>query len=230
MVQRACRRLGLSVPTAVVGNTDAQVAQLLELAIEEGEELSSRHGWSALTAEATYTQVAARDQGLLSTLASGFESMIPESFWNRTTTLPVVGPVTPRDWQMLMAFPVTGPYQQFKIEGGHLYIDPIPPNATDSLAFHYKSRNWCESSGGTGQSEWSADTDVGRLEEDLMRQGLMWRWKSAKGLDYAQDFEGYERRVLDLIARDKAPGPLRLDGGISRRVPGVMVPVGSWSV
>lgn len=232
IIQRVTPRLGLSKPASVVGNTDSQVMQLLELANEEGEELASRFNWQALVKENTFTiSTGSRDQGALNSAvvsAGDFDYLLNDTIWNRTNTEIIWGPLDAVNRQTYKAFPVTGPYQRFWIQGGNLYLDPAPTSA-DSAAFEYKSTHWCESSGGTGQDEWSADTDVGRLDENLMRLGLLWRWKQAKGLDYAQEFDAYEMRVADAMGRDGGAPRLRMDSGPFDRLPGIFVPQGSWN-
>lgn len=233
LAQKTARSVGLAVPTSVIGNTDRGIIQLLALANEEGEDLAARTQWTAMFVEQTFTQVAAALQGTIQggiVSAGDFSYYLNDTMWNRTTSLPIQGPVNPVDWQTLQAFPVTGPYQQFKIEQGKLYFDPVGANATDTIAFHYKTTSWCETTGAVGQSEWMNDNDVGRLDESLMRLGLIWRWKKQKGLEYAEDFNTYERRVMNAIARDGGAPRLQLAGGIRHRLPGIMLPVGSWSL
>ena len=233
MIQRLTRGTGIPTPTSIVGNTDRQVIQLLEIANEEGEELAARGNWSAMRFEATFTQKAAADQGLLNSAlvtAGDFDYIFNDTMWNRNTSLPILGSLNSIDWQTLQAFPVTGPYQQYKIENGRIFFDPVGPNATDTIAFHYKSLFWSETSGGTGQATWVNDDDVGRLDETIMRLGVRWRWRKEKGLEYAEDFKTYERRVLNALNRDGGAPRLALNGGIRHRLPGVMVPLGSWSV
>tara|TARA_Y100000310_G_scaffold181396_2_gene181329 strand:- start:3827 stop:4546 length:720 start_codon:yes stop_codon:yes gene_type:complete len=233
MIERATRRLGIPVPSTVVGNTDAQVVQLLEIANQEGEELAARKSdWEVMTLENTFTFTAAADQGLLNSAVvsdGDFDYIINDTFWNRTTSLPVLGSLNAIDWQTLQAFPVTGPYEQYRIRSGKLFIDPAP-SSTDTGAFEYHSTSWCEDNVAVGQALWAADDDVGRLDETLMILGIIWRWKQVKGLDYAEEFKLYETRVLDAIARDGGAPRLALNGGIRHRLPGVMVPLGSWSV
>lgn len=203
------------------------------MANEEGEDLASRSSkWSYLLKEATFTQAAAALQGTIQggiVADSDFDYYLNGTMWNRTTDLPIIGPLTPQEWQARQAFPIAGPGQQFKIEQGKLYFSPNGANATDTIAFHYRTKAWCESSGGTGQTEWLADTDVGRLDEGLMRLGLIWRWKKQKGLEYAEDFNTYERRVLNAIARDGGAKTLSLDTNTSRYAAGIIIPIGSWT-
>ncbi len=230
IVEDVAEDLGMTIPTTVVGNTDKKIIQILQLAQREGKALAHRYSWEACLVEATFTQVAAALQGVAKTiLGSDFKSIIDDSMWNRTTQLPVLGPLSARDWQALQAFPVTGPYPQFRIQRGSIYFSPVPGNATDTIACEYKSANWCEASGGTDQAKWLADTDVGLLDEELMTKGIIWRWYARKGLAYAEDFNSYETDVLDAMARDGGKRTLRLDAGRSDRIPGIFVPQGSWN-
>lgn len=224
MIQSAAKRIGINSPNSVAGNTDAQIVQLLEIANEEGQELAERYsGWQALQREATFTTVATASQGNINTIASGLRYILNDTIWNRTQRRPVLGPLAPRDWQLLQASPVTGPFDQYRIRNNLLLFDPVP-TAGETCAFEYISENWCEDSGGTGQSEWAADDDVGRLDEKLMAQGIIWRWKQIKGFDYAEDYSKYEIRVTDAMARDATKSTLRLDGGITDFTPGIFVP------
>lgn len=231
LIQDVCDDLGVDRPSQVIGNTSQEVRQLLQIAQREGRDLASRFAWQKMVKINTFTLTAAEDQGLLnSTVVStgDFDYMINDTFWDRTTSLPILGPVSEKDWQTLKAFPVTGPYLQYRIYNGRLYINPTP--SADSAAFEYKSTHWCESSGGTGQTKWTADTDVGRLDERIMTFGVIWRWKARKGLEYQEDFIAYERMVKDAMGRDKSARTLSASGGPVDRIPGVIVPIGSWNL
>lgn len=210
---------------------------MLAIANREGRILADRTAWSALVREATFTQSASALQGTLDDDGStgllsdnDYGYILGSTMWNRTTDLPILGNVNSRDWQTLQAFPVTGPYQQYKIRGKSLYFDPVGANATDTIAFEYKSKFWAESSGGTRKAKFDADDDEPLLDQHLMTLGIEWRWYKYKGLDYSESFMEYERAVLDYIGRDTGKTRIRLDGGPNHRVPGVMVPQGSWNI
>jgi hypothetical protein len=89
----------------------------------------------------------------------------------------------------------------FTVRGGAIYITPTP-TAGDTVAYEYVSTKWCQSSGGTAQTEWAADTDTSKLDEALHVLDLIWRFKQAKGLEYAADLAAFERRVTDKLMRD----------------------------
>ena len=230
--QNVAEDIGIPSPTTVVGNTDRQIVQLLQIAQREGRDLASRYGWTDLIKENTFTlSTSSQDQGLLNSAVvsdGDFDYVINDTMWNRTDTLPIPGSLSPRYWQTLQSFVVTAPYLRYRINQRKLFIEPTPPSA-DTVAFEYKSKFWCESSGGNGQAAWAADNDVGILDERLMELGVLWRWLKRKGLEYSQDFQTYETQVNDAIGRDG--GKPRLNSSSSaavNRMPGIAVPPGSW--
>lgn len=231
VIQRACSRIGIAAPIAAVSSTDVKVQQLLALSNEEGEELSASYPWQALRNEATFTTVATESQGLITAIAgAGFRYIINNTIWNRSLRRPVFGPLTPPQWQQLKAQSMQGPFNQFVIRGNAVLFTPAPA-AGNSCYFEWMSRAWCASSdGSTSSSFWVADTDVALLDEDIMVMGLIWRWKAAKGLDYAEDFNKYERRKTDAQARDGGKPTLDLNGTDMDIFPGVIVPAGFWGV
>lgn len=232
IVQRACKRIGILSPSIVAQSTDLQILQLLELANEEGEELATgasvglSYDWQALQTEASFAAAATESQGAIATIAPGFKYIIGDTIWNRSTRLQAQGSLTPSEWQNYKAWTVTSPYPKYRVVGGLLKLLPVP-TAGDSYYFEYQSENWCESAGGTGQSAWAADGDVGVLDETLMVAGLIWRWKEVKKLDYSEDFRKYQTRVMDAIARDTERETLNM-GRSGANSNGIIVPVGSW--
>jgi len=229
LVKDAADIIGLPRPSAVVGSGDQTVRRLLALAQIEGNELSRRHEWQALVKEKVHVTLAAEDQGAVTTLISDFRSLIGGTMWNRSTQDYVGGPVSPQDWQEYKAQTSAGPYFDFRIRGGKLLVFPAPA-AGQNLALEYISTNWCQSSGGTGQTAWALDTDTGILSEYLMTLGLVWRFQQVAGLEYGEAMRSYERAVVDAVAKDGSRPVLSLAEGsfdIGYR-PTARAPDGSW--
>lgn len=233
IVQNACKRMGLAAPAAVASSTDTQIIQFMALANEEGEELSTgasvglSHDWQVLQSEATFTTLAAESQGAIATIAPGFKYIIDGTIWDRSRRLPAYGSLTPQAWQNFKAWGFANPFPKYRVRGGLLLLMPVPA-AGDSYYFEYQSSNWCADAGGTGKSAFTADTDVGLLDEQLMTAGLIWRWKKAKGFDYAEDFRQYQTRVMNAIARDVESSVLDMGRKEDART-GIVVPVGNWN-
>jgi hypothetical protein len=229
-VQYFCRRTNLPSPTTVAGSTDPKVRQIQALLEEEGADLAKRGAWQGITFEATHTTVATESQGAMTTIAAnGFDRIKNQTMWDRTEKIPVIGPVDDQEWQTLKAVVSTGPRYQFRIRGGLLLVNPVPP-ASHTWAFEYVSKNWILN-GSTYKQYFTADADTILLPEEITIMGLRWRWKREKGLDYAEDFRIYETQVKDALGRDGGKRVLNMDLEASRGPrPGIFIPQGSWTV
>ncbi len=235
IVQSACQRIGISAPTVVVGSMDLQVIQLLALVNKEGKELATgasvglSHDWQALQAEASFTSIATESQGAISTIAPGLKYIIGDTIWDRTRRLKAYGSMSPSEWQNYKAWSINSPYPRYRIRGNLLLLLPTPA-AGELFYFEYQGKNWCtDATGATSKAAFSADTDIALLDEDLITDGLVWRFKHARGLDYAEDFATYQRDATNAIARDTE----RPDVDLNRcgsSASGVVIPVGSWNV
>src|SRR3990167_760260 len=210
IIQAVSSRIGLASPTVVFSSTDAQVIQMRHLLNQEGKELGKRHPWTKLVTEKTFTTVAAAIQ--TSAVPSDFGWYLNGTMWNRTTDRQIFGPMSAADLQRQQAIAATSTiHTGFRFRGGELLWYPSP-TASQTAAYEYVSKNWGETSGGTDLSTMTADTDVGLLDEDLITLGVIWRFRKAKGLDYAEEFRTYQMEVGKAIARDGGRADYSLHG------------------
>lgn len=229
VIQDAQDAIGLDRASAVANSTDQTVRTMLQLAQQEGRELARRHPWQALVTEKTFTSTATEEQS--GVIPSDLDRYINESFHNRTRNRRVIGPLSPLEWQKEKAISASILTDTFRVRGDSFLLHPTPA-AGDTYAFEYVSKNWCESSGGTGQASWQADTDVGRLDEALMTLGIIWRFKKSKQFDYAEDFATYQQQVTQAIMRDGARRTINFatNEGLFENARMPTVPEGSWSL
>jgi hypothetical protein len=200
IVQDAARRLGLTPPSSVISSPDENAKILLGMAQEEGKSLYDRHTWQAIQTEHTFSTA----NGTASyALPSGFDAIIKDTVFNRTSRRRMQGDLSPSQWQETQASLVTMVNPAFRIRNSLFYISPTP-TAVETVAYEYVSKFWCQSAGGTGQAAWAADTDTGILDEELTTLGIIWRFKSKKGFDYAEDMNSYEIKVNKAIMKDGA--------------------------
>jgi hypothetical protein len=200
IVQEVCGALALVQPVAVVTSTDRQIQQLYNLANEEGRALARRHTWQALTVEQEFTTL---DQAFqVGALPADFDRFKANTFFNRTTRRPMTGPITSRQWQWIQAQPVYSTvYLAWRERGNQFLVAPNPAVGNDCY-YEYISANWALSASDEPQSSFLADSDTYVLDETLTQLGLRWRFLRAKGLDYSEEFNTYEREVELKMARD----------------------------
>lgn len=213
LVGNAADELGIQTPTLIFGNTDSQVKQLLALSNREGKEFSSASmvwgGWPQMRKEYTFTLSTGVDNYAFPT---DWQFFLQDTQWDRSNHWRLLGPLDAAEWQVLKSgLSPTGPRRRFRIMASRIYIDPVPVAADNGLtmAMEYISTSWCQTSGGTGQSAWAADTDTYVLDEECFVLGLKWRWRAAKGLDYSEERMTYE----------EAKGRAKSRAGGSRTLP-----------
>lgn len=210
IVQQTCDLLSLTRPTIVATSTDQQVRQLFALVNEEGADLASSYNWQVLTKQHTFTTTADPEQ--TGAVPSDWDRFLSNSFFNRTTLRQMFGPITPQRWQAIQVYPqFAGIYLAFRERDGAFLITPTPP-AGETIAYEYVTKNWARSNAGTGKDSFTADSDTSYLDERLIKLGLRWRWKAAKGFPYAEDFKTYEMQKAQIQARDGASTAINTGG------------------
>ena len=212
VVTNICDEIGFDAPTSVIGSSNETAIQMLALANRGGKQLAKRGkglgGWAVLQTEHTFTTTNGTAEYAL---PSGFDFLLDDTLWDRTNQWRLWGPISPVEWQRVKSGVLassTGPRRRVRIRPASstnvkaFYVHPTPTVTGDTLVFEYVSLNWCQSSGGTAQSAWAADTDTGILDEILMEMDLKWRFAKAKGLEYAEDKREFELELAQALARD----------------------------
>jgi len=202
VIQAVARRITIPAPSSVVGSSNAETLLLLELLNEEGEDLRKAHDWNSLLVDTTFVCGASNPQS--NQFPTAFDRLARGTdIWNSTRKWPIEGPVTSEEWKAYTTRQVVTLPQYWMLIGGVLNI--YAPTSGDTIAYQYVSKNWVYELGvaADGATEVGDDTDTFALPEELLKQGVRWRWKQAKGLDYAEDMASYERMKERHIQSDK---------------------------
>lgn len=235
IVQDECRRQGVEVPTGVVASTDQTILQMWGLLNEEVEEHANRE-YLFQQLQFSQTFVYASDPNYmaydLSGLA-GYTAILPDTFWNLTQRLPVVGPYTPADWQTMLAMGVSGAMQNYIIAGNDILVYPGTPSSVQTYGFRYRSKYAVYSAAGTLKESFTADDDYPALPSRILKAGLRWRWRAEKGQPYAEQKELYEGMLQNEAHLGPNPGTLKMDGPdpySQVAAPGLLIAAGSWNL
>jgi len=128
--------------------------------------------------------------------------------WDRTNQKKVVI-VTAAEWQKLKSgiISTTGIYRYGRARGGNLLL--TPDASGDTLVLEYISSYYAEDSGGTAKATFTADTDVPRFDEDLVKLGLKYYLKTEYGLPSIEDEARYYDTMDDLMGQEKPAKVIR---------------------
>lgn len=233
IIQGFCKLHALAVPTTVIGSTDTQTVQLNEIIRDLLVEMQTESKFNVTTREKVFSCIGQEDQGhLIADIGcTGYQYIVPGTFFNRTLGRELIGPVSEENWQMLHAMPSAGTEFQYRIWQDHLWLYPAPTSPYSDIAFEYMSSYTTYSAGDVNTliELPTADSDTFVFPEQILKRGLAFRWKQIKGLPYQADETKYWDMLNNYIARDKAKTPINVSDpsdGIAR--PGIFVPSNSW--
>jgi hypothetical protein len=147
IIQSVRRRLLLPVPTALVGVTDPDELQMLEIVYAVCEELRQARCWIQQKRLHSFTTVA--NQGSYQ-LPKDFYGALLGTQWNTDETNALVGPVSDSEFAYRVfgdddstynfTYRLFGPDENPNSANGQFELNPTPTSAID-LSFYYLSRN-----------------------------------------------------------------------------------------
>lgn len=230
VVREFCQRTGLSTPTAVANSSDPQIQQILALLNELLEEIvTGPYQYSALIKECTFTTVPVEAQGTLGAdLAIGFKQLISLTMFNRSQNLRVEGPLSAQEWQQRKASNQSGTNYSYRIQENYLLLYPAPA-AGQTIAFEYESMFPVYSYSGSAKALFSADDDVCVFPDSLLKLGLRWKWREAKGLDYITIRDSYQEQLAILQGKDGSKATIDMSGYGLNKGTGIIIPFGSYN-
>ena len=230
MVQDARERVLKYAPTLVTAEaTDTAIIALKALANQSGRRLVRRHEWTALMKEQTFTALAQETQTNM--IPDDFDRFIDESWFNRSKTRRILGPLTPQEWQRRKTLQTSPVFESFRKRGSDILMIPTP-TAGDTLAFEYISKWWVDTDqDGVGEAtRFSADDNEILFDEEVMTLDLVWRYLKVHGRDYAEPFRDFEAYLADVINSDGGNRTINFTSGGSTQPRVPFIPEGSWNL
>jgi hypothetical protein len=174
-----------SLPLTIIGNTQNSAVQALTALTNSIKSLARDYDWQELYRVEDFTGVVDQEGY---DLPSDFDRFVNDTFWNVSKRRPCEGPMSASDWRLLKDS-ITGAgafYDYYRIVRNQFEIYPTP-TATDDYVYEYITNLIVESSGGTGQTTWLADTDVPVIDEYMLKLDATWRLLKNQGMPYAQE-------------------------------------------
>ncbi|MGL4287048.1 MAG: hypothetical protein ACRCVA_11930 [Phreatobacter sp.] len=205
LCQNAATLMNLPSITSVMSAAARTPQEFQVLAIQTGQELVRRHDWGGL--------IRTTALGVLpATLPGDFERLTQGSPV-RLGTQPIRGALSDAEMNLKRgALPSSPP--RFMLRGRELEVAPTPAGP---VTLEYVSAYWIKSADATPvfRASFVADSDMSVIPEDIILQGLIWRWKRQKGLAYQDELDQFEQAVDYRARADRA---LRLPAEQARSV------------
>ena len=144
------------------------------------------------------------------TLPAGFDRITDRTQYDKSKRWEMLGPETPQQWQWLKSSYIsTGPRIRWRIMGQKFQIWPLT-STNEYLSFEYISGNWAQSSTGTGQTQFLADTDTCIFPDRLIVLGLKKKYFEVKGFDTSAFQRDYDMQLNISKANDAGSPTLSL--------------------
>ncbi len=201
LMNRAARECKITPPGAWVPATGLSHMELKDNLSETVEELLERLDWPyPITKDLILTGSGSENYDL----PEDFLRLTRDSLavYETTTTRRAGIPVTSNGaWSHLKQTGSAGGNRYYRISGSdEVYqIDfyrPLEPN--HSVTISYVSKNW-NAVRGVGSGDWDDEDAVLLFPRDLVQMGIVWRFRRAKGLPYADRLNEYEGRLSRLV-------------------------------
>lgn len=214
-IQYACSFIGVSVPAAVMASTTRELVELKAITNDVASMITRAHPWQIFRTIATVTGDASTVDF---DLPSDYDWMPDDSnLWSSATKQPLVKLQSTDDYLYIVVNSLTPTPSRWIIYANQIHIRAALASAVTAKYF-YQSNLCVDPASGSNTAIFATDTDVFRLDERLLKLGIIYRWKQAKGQAYSQELDDYEVLKEKLIARDK--GATILHQGSARHARG----------
>jgi hypothetical protein len=197
--RNVCDVIGLSRPAAIITGTDQLSRQILGLAVETLDELSMMD-WPILSVPYSFNTVVGQSAY---DLPADFLRELGDTVYVASQYSSLRGSLTPGDWarQRDSLEWQYGRYR-FRIFGLPPKINLTPsPQVVEQITLEYQTTYKVKQSNGTYKDTFYDDADTPIVPEDLFKKGLKWRLRRAKGLDYSEEFDDYEKDRFAQLAQ-----------------------------
>ena len=211
VVRDVCATVGVTVPSTVFGGiaNNRTMQEMLALANEMAQRISfDTRDWQMLQTQALFTGDGVAERFLL---PADFKRMLLTANVRRSTdtVAPMLFIPDLDEWIDRRVNNTTEGRGEWIISGGYIWFWPVLGVGV-TARFPYLQRNCVTlASGGYGDS-FMTDTDSFRLDERLLKLGMIWQWKAQKGSPYAEDMGSYSDALANAMGHD-APAPILID-------------------
>jgi len=211
VVKDVCLAVGVNQPGSMFASSIQlrTQAEMLSLANEMAQRIAyDVREWTQLKAIATFTGDGIADRFAL---PANYKRMLltAQVYPSATPTQPLRFIADANEWlARRMNNDATG-FGEWTLLGGDMVFSPILA-AGQKASFVYLDKNCVKLASGGYGDEFLADGDAFRIDERILKLGMIWQWKANKGSPYAEDMGTYSDALVNVAGADK-PAPIIID-------------------
>jgi hypothetical protein len=185
-----------------MASTEPEHVELAGVANEMAERIAEAHEWQAFKRLTTITGNGDDDAW---DLPEDYDRLpVAQQIWTSRLTTPLRQVQDQDEWLGLQVrYLSQAPLGSWTLLGGQVVFNPVLASG-ETAQFYYMTNLICADSDGATKTAFTADDDTFRLDERLLRQGIIWRWKQLKGLPFEVPMFEYQSLLERRITRDGA--------------------------
>lgn len=149
-------------------------------------------------------------------LPSDFFYMINQTGWERNNTVPLGGPLSPQDWQLLQAQnDASSLYASFRVTEGLFKLWPQPPAAGLDIVYEYITTDWVSDGvvPPTYKPGVTTGSDVPLFDRTLISRYLKLKILEAKGMATQKAQDDFNQTFSFLTGLDQGADILNAGAG-----------------
>jgi len=217
VVKDVCAVVGVTIPTSVfasiTGNRTMQ--EMLALA----NEMAQRIAYDTREFRQMKTQMTFTGDGVTTAYnlpANYLRMLLTGNVWRSTSALQPMQFIPEIDrWNQRRILNLSDAWGEWTLLGNQILFDAPMAAAVGSTPavtarFPYLDRNCVVLNAGGMGATFVNDADSFRLDERLLKLGMIWQWKANKGSPYAEDMGTYSDALQMALGADK-PAPIIID-------------------
>lgn len=142
-------------------------------------------------------------------IAKDIDFIVNNTIQNMSDNKTIIGNISIQQFQELKLNQYSD-YDIFVRIGENIhFINELPEDTTLSLVYYTKNR--VKDSNGALKEDFTQDTDTPIIPCNIIRLGMIWRFKQKSGLDYSEDYNEWEKLVKSRIGKNNIAGFIQID-------------------
>lgn len=215
-IQRASSEMGIARPVSVFSASDRTSQEVQDVANEVAQRIANAHDWQALKQQQAYT---GNGETEIFPLPPGYGRMPKDQrLWSTRFDAPLVHVESSDEWLGITTRDYAVATGAWHMVGANIAFYPALASG-ETVRLYFLTNKIIEDDAGTGKEAFTADTDVFRLPDRLLRLGIILHWRMKRGFPAAP--EPFGMALAEEIARDGGAAVIRV--GRARLPAGVRV-------